>query len=306
MRGLAGQGAILAATVAGLLWAEGAGAQAGRPWVDPPAQAETPAPQAPPPAQPPAAQPEAPAAPAQPRRVDTPPASEPRMPPGEPVPGPDQASPAPRAPTPAAPRTERAAPPSGTAPEGRPRQEEASPPRASPPVRSAEPPRSPPDTEPPGFGERRQRGSDHAAAAQDFAIAYLAFWSAPNVITLDATPDFYAPRVLFHGRQMSARALFEEKRRFVQRWPLRDYRPQPETMRAACDPAPPICTVRTLFAFTALSPRTGKRSQGTALLQLGISFATGEPMIVFESSQVTSRARSAKSEALEDAEDDRD
>lgn len=77
-------------------------------------------------------------------------------------------------------------------------------------------------------------------------------------------------------------------------------------MRATCDPAPPICTVRTAFDFTALSPPTGKRSQGTALLQLGVSFATGEPVIVFESSQVTSRARSARSEVFEDDEDEQD
>jgi hypothetical protein len=135
-------------------------------------------------------------------------------------------------------------------------------------------------------------------------VAYLAYWSAPNAIALDATPEFYAPRVLFHGRQMSARALFEEKRRFVRRWPVRDYQPRMETMRTTCDPAPPICTVRTVFDFAASSPQTGKRSQGTALLQLGVSFAGGEPMIVFESSRVTSRGRSARSEAFEEDEDD--
>ncbi len=103
---------------------------------------------------------------------------------------------------------------------------------------------------------------------------------------------------------MSARALFEEKRRFVRRWPVREYHARPETMRATCDTAPPICTVRTVFDFAASSPQTGKRSQGTALLQLGVSFAGGEPMIVFESSQVTSRARGGRSEVFEDDEED--
>jgi hypothetical protein len=153
-------------------------------------------------------------------------------------------------------------------------------------------------------GERRPKRSDHAGAAEEFTVAYLAYWSAPNAVTLDATPDFYASQILFHGRQMSARALFEEKRRFVRRWPVREYRPRLETMRTNCDPAPPICTVRTMFDFSASSPQTGKRSQGSALLQLGVSFTSGEPTIVFESSQVTSRAPSARSEAFEDAEFD--
>jgi hypothetical protein len=102
---------------------------------------------------------------------------------------------------------------------------------------------------------------------------------------------------------MSARALFEEKRRFVRRWPVRDYQPRMDSMRTVCDPAPPICTVRTVVDFTASSPERGRRSQGSSLLQLGISFASGEPLIVFENSQVTSRARSPRSEDVEDDDD---
>ena len=256
-------------------------AQQGRPWVDPPRQAE-PAPEMPPPETPPPAQPAPsvqPAPPTRPRRVDVPP-PEPTAPARRPV----EASPAPPA-----------------APETHPRPDSPSP--TPPPTRSSEPPRSRPGPEAdPTVRDERPRGTDQAAAAQELAIAYLAYWSAPNAITLDATPEFYAPQVLFHGRQMSARALFEEKRRFVRRWPLRDYRPRLETMRVACDPAPPICNVRTAFDFIAES-QDGKRSQGNAILQLGVSFASGEPMIVFETSQVTSRARGARSEAFEDDDD---
>jgi hypothetical protein len=58
-----------------------------------------------------------------------------------------------------------------------------------------------------------------------------------------------------------------------------------------------------MFDFTAKSPQTGKVSQGTALLQLGVSFSAGRPMIVIESSQITSRAQGPKSEAFEDDEE---
>ena len=230
--------------------------------------------------------------PTQPRRVEPLPETRARAP-AEPAGDPAQASPS------------RATRQGGIAAPAPP--EEASPaPPASPPGLPAEPPRatrSRPPSEP--LEERRPRTSDEAGAAEELAAAYLAYWSAPNAVTLDATPEFYAPQVLFHGRQMSARALFEEKRRFVRRWPVRDYRPRVETVRTTCDPAPPICTVRTVFDFAASNPQSGSRSQGTALLQLGVSFADGEPRIVFETSQVTSRARSARSEAFEDDEDDR-
>jgi hypothetical protein len=190
------------------------------------------------------------------------------------------------------------APRERAAPENRPLQDQASP-APPPPASSIEPSRPRPERP-----NARPRETENTAAAEELATAYLAYWSAPNALTLDATPDFYAAQVLFHGRQMGARALFEEKRRFVRRWPVRDYRPRRETMRTTCDPAPPICTVRTVFDFSASNPQTGRRSQGTSLLQLGVSFADGEPRIVFETSQVTSRIPSARSEAFEDDADD--
>ena len=103
---------------------------------------------------------------------------------------------------------------------------------------------------------------------------------------------------------MNARALFEEKRRFVRRWPDREYTPRLETMRTTCDPNPPICTVRTVFDFSASNPQTGRRSQGTAQLQLGVSFADEEPMIVVENSHVTPRGPNASGKAFEDDQSD--
>src|SRR5215212_2482996 len=62
-----------------------------------------------------------------------------------------------------------------------------------------------------------------ASVARQFALSYLDFWSAPNASTLVATPVFYAPHVVFHGRSMTSDALFAEKLRFVARWPDRSY-----------------------------------------------------------------------------------
>jgi hypothetical protein len=260
------QRAILGTTMAGLLWAQGV-AQSGRPWVDPPEPGETAKPGAapvPPPAGASPAEPQSP--PAQPRRVEAPP--------------------------------DAAAPPAAEPVQRRPSL--AAEPDTSP-RRSTEPPRAPrPSAAPPATTQKGGTRSDLASVAQELAESYLAYWSAPNVVTLDATPEFYAPHVLFHGRQMTARALFEEKRRFVRRWPVRQYWPRRETMQTRCDPAPPICTVRTAFDFKASNPQTGRRSEGTAFLQLGVSFADREPMIVFEHSRVTSRSANAKNEAFED------
>ncbi len=144
---------------------------------------------------------------------------------------------------------------------------------------------------------------DHAAAAEEFAADYLRTWSAPNVATPDAMQAFYAPEVLYHRRRMDLRSLLDEKRRFIRRWPIRAYVALPETMRTHCRSSEQTCTVRTAFEFRAASPETGKLSQGSAILLLEISFATGRPLIVVENSEVTSRSRGARREVFEDGEE---
>ncbi len=144
---------------------------------------------------------------------------------------------------------------------------------------------------------------DHAAAAEEFAADYLRTWSAPNVATPDAMQAFYAPEVLYHRRRMDLRSLLDEKRRFIRRWPIRAYVALPETMRTHCRSSDQTCTVRTAFEFRAASPETGKLSQGSAILLLEISFATGRPLIVVENSEVTSRSRGARREVFEDGEE---
>jgi hypothetical protein len=101
---------------------------------------------------------------------------------------------------------------------------------------------------------------------------------------------------------MSARALVDEKRRFIQRWPQRYYTPRLGTMRTSCDSGREVCTVRTVFDFTALNPAQGAQSRGAASLELGVSVAGGRPVIVFESSHVLRRGRSARSASLDEAE----
>lgn len=264
-------------------------AQSDRPWVDPPAHAE--------------AQEKAPGgSPGQ----ATPP-SDPPEPRPEPVPAVQSGKPAPaREPASATPEVR---PDQGTEPgdpdrAGRPAEGDPGS-KDAPPLRSARPPAMalPPEPEVASRPAGAVPGSqDPASAARRFAIDYLAFWSAPNATALETTPDFYAPRVEFYGRAMSARAILEEKRRFVRRWPERQYNPRLDTMQARCGPAA-LCVVRTVLDFTAANPERGKRSQGTARLELGVKFQGGRPVIVSETSRVDRRGQSARSEPFDDERD---
>jgi hypothetical protein len=136
-----------------------------------------------------------------------------------------------------------------------------------------------------------EKRSARASVAKNFAIDYLQAWSASNDDALEATAAFYAPRVLFHGREVSMQRLFNEKRRFVRRWPERDYRPRPDAMGTVCNPAGEVCTVHAVFDFTASHPKRRRVSQGTGALQLIVHFIGDKPVIVAEHSTLLGQER---------------
>jgi hypothetical protein len=230
------------------------------------------------------------AKPDQPRGAETPPASAPQ---NKDSAGLGAAGAAPRSPN-ASPGAAPPAPGPGAASVDTPGSSASRAAVAPPPGAAEAPPPRPPAAS----------GGDYAASAQDLTVAYLQYWSAPADVALEAASRLYAPQILFYGRRTSARAVFEEKRRFVRRWPVRDYRPITGTMRTTCDGSPPICRVRTAIEFTASNPRRRRRSQGTALLELHVSFAGGDPVIVAETSGVATRGRIPRGETLDDDDDD--
>ncbi len=130
---------------------------------------------------------------------------------------------------------------------------------------------------------------DWALASQRLARDYLASISGSNGATLADAPGFYGNQVVFHGRTMSVASLMSEKRRFVQRWPERRYRPRPDSLRTACSAGLALCQVRATVDFSAFSPARGARSQGTVDLELAISLAGARPVIVSENSRVVRR-----------------
>ena len=145
-----------------------------------------------------------------------------------------------------------------------------------------------PATAPVARAEPDPRFSDWAVAAQRLSLDYLASVSAPNGAMLAAAPRFYDKRVVFYGRPLSVGGLMAEKQRFAQRWPERRYEAQ-GAPQVACDGPSATCVVRTIHDFTAISPARGARSRGVAELILTVSFASGRPVIVSETSRVLSR-----------------
>jgi hypothetical protein len=142
--------------------------------------------------------------------------------------------------------------------------------------------------DPPARRVSKNSLTNRRQAAVDFAAAYLNEWSSPNRVTLASTSDFYGPRLLFHGRERSFQSVFAEKRQFAKRWPKRSYQYRPELTQVACDDDEDVCTVWSLFDFSAVN-RQGGQSRGLGEHELVVSFAANKPMIVAETSRVLRR-----------------
>lgn len=134
-----------------------------------------------------------------------------------------------------------------------------------------------------------KRPSSQQQDAQSLAVDYLNLWSASNRQTLETTPQFYSSSVLFHGKRMSFRALLAEKRRFVQRWPDRNYQYRPGTMKLQCRSDGSTCTVQSSFDFEAANSKLDRHARGVGTHELVVSFAGERPVIISESSRVMRR-----------------
>ena len=129
--------------------------------------------------------------------------------------------------------------------------------------------------------------------AESLAYRYLEVWSSGNAQALADVEALYGPRVNFYGRSIGQSALFDQKRRFGQRWPVRRYSHRPGTVQVTCDATSQACLVRSIVDWEAASPGRRAYSRGSSTLELGLGFAGPRPVVLFERGRVLSGRRAA-------------
>jgi len=125
-------------------------------------------------------------------------------------------------------------------------------------------------------------------AAEQMAAAYLKAWSSPNGEALPRLRKLSADRVEYFGRSISRDAWSRIKRTFADKWPVRQYRPRPETMTADCDQNG-RCTVRAIVDWTTTHPGRADTASGSSKLELGIDMS-GRQMVVYRDSMLVIRS----------------
>lgn len=98
-----------------------------------------------------------------------------------------------------------------------------------------------------------------------FALAYHEAWSSPNDSALGFMSDVYTENINFYGNVISSALVMEEKRKFAQRWPIRDYSIRDGSLAVIC--AGSDCTVSAVVDWFAHSPSRAKSSNGVATFE---------------------------------------
>jgi len=121
------------------------------------------------------------------------------------------------------------------------------------------------------------------------ATEYLRAWSGDGRSAVADVPYVYGPTVLFYGHPYSRAGLMAEKRRAVERWPVRRYAIRPGTLRVTCNVPEAKCAARATMDYAVSNPAMGTSARGSARFDLGVGFAGPRPLILYEGGAAGSR-----------------
>jgi hypothetical protein len=127
--------------------------------------------------------------------------------------------------------------------------------------------------------------------AADFASFYWIHIANENEDAIKYLSETYADEVNYYGRRVSKAAVIADKRRFVQRWPERNYQPRWVDTNINCRARSQECTIEGVADFEANNSARGRRESGAFQYAMEIKFIGDRVNIVAESSEVIERSK---------------
>jgi hypothetical protein len=127
--------------------------------------------------------------------------------------------------------------------------------------------------------------------AADFASFYWIHVANENEDAIKYLSETYADVVNYYGKRVSKGEIIADKRRFVKRWPERNYQPRWIDTKINCHAKSQECTIEGVADFEANNPTRGKSESGTFRYSMKIRLVADRINIVAESSEVIGRAR---------------
>jgi hypothetical protein len=127
--------------------------------------------------------------------------------------------------------------------------------------------------------------------AADFASFYWIHVANENAEAIKYLSETYADSVEYYGKRVSKSKVIAEKRRFVERWPDRNYRPRWQDAKITCEPASRQCAIEGIADFEAKSVTRGRKESGTFRYSMRILFVESDTRIVAANSEVIARSK---------------
>jgi hypothetical protein len=135
-----------------------------------------------------------------------------------------------------------------------------------------------------------QNNSVLLARAVSFVELHFYYWSQDNRTALQGIAPTYASSINFYGTEKSASSVMEEKRKFAERWPKRDYTFFQNETASYC--ASEKCFITGEVVWDTYSPGRNAASAGTAEVSFDLSVAGNSFVITNENGRVIARATS--------------
>jgi hypothetical protein len=109
--------------------------------------------------------------------------------------------------------------------------------------------------------------------------------STNNDVALRVVEKFWAPEVIYFGRKIDKNLLVSEKNDFFQKWPLRNYISNNQSLEIECQIYQSKCRVTGLVYWSLQSIEGARRSRGSSEFVYEIDFSGDVPLIIEESSR---------------------
>jgi hypothetical protein len=136
----------------------------------------------------------------------------------------------------------------------------------------------------------RSKGAELEQQTKEFVSSVFALWSASD-FSLRALDGLYADQVTYYGRTVKRPELLTDKEQFIARWPQRKYTIREASTISRCDGT--TCTLTGSIDWASFNFSSLARARGVAEIEYRVDWSGAGPKIIYETSQVTNREKSA-------------
>jgi uncharacterized caspase-like protein len=134
-------------------------------------------------------------------------------------------------------------------------------------------------------------GDALAAEARSFVARLHSVMAESDAAALAVVRSVYSEPANFYGKLTAPGTVLAEKRRFLERWPVRRYVPRPGATTATCDSASSRCQVTGIVDYEVLDPIRGTHTVGSSTFEYDMRLLASRVVILREDGKVIRASR---------------